>query len=138
VRSVGEIVSEPAAAHLGEITLGRFTGFENHSGLTSLGAGIEPLGSVRSGVGNGDGSRTEGAISGRVVGTYLHGPVLARNPSLADAMLSLATGTVPEPLDDEEEEALRFERLAAVSVSGDRHSASRLDSILRLVRVRRS
>jgi lipid II isoglutaminyl synthase (glutamine-hydrolysing) len=137
-RSVGEVVSEPAAAHIAEVALGRFTGFENHSGLTSLGAGIDPLGSVRSGVGNGDGGRTEGAISGRVVGTYLHGPVLARNPSLADAILSLATGKVPDPLDDEEEEALRSERFAAVSGTGDRHGLPRLGSILRLVRVRRS
>ena len=53
--------------------------------------------------------------SGRVVGTYLHGPVLARNPSLADALLSMATGQPPPPLDDSEEEALRAERFLAVA-----------------------
>jgi hypothetical protein len=133
---VGEIVSEPAAAELGKVTLGRFTGFENHSGLTSLGAAVDPLGTVRSGVGNGDGSRTEGAISGRVVGTYLHGPVLARNPSLADAILSLVTATVPELLDDEEEQALRAERFGAVSGTGDRQGGGRFGSILRFARIR--
>jgi hypothetical protein len=56
---------------------------------------------------------SEGAFSGRVVGTYLHGPVLARNPTLADALLSMVTGEVLAPLDDRHEEALRSERLGA-------------------------
>ena len=65
------------------------------------------------GVGNGDG--TEGAYAGRVVGTYLHGPVLARNPALADRLLSWALGDVTlDPLDDEVAESLRQERLATV------------------------
>ena len=45
------------------------------------------------GVGNGDG--TEGAYAGRVLGTYLHGPVLVRNPGLADLLLSWAAGPLP-------------------------------------------
>ena len=62
------------------------TGFENHGGVTTLGPEARPLSRTVVGVGNGAG--TEGAWSGRVVGTYLHGPVLARNPSLADRLLS--------------------------------------------------
>ena len=58
-------------------------------------------------MGNGDGAGTEGACSGSVLGTYLHGPVLARNPWLADLLLALATGAELEPLDDAEE--LAFE-----------------------------
>ncbi|HXW31667.1 MAG TPA: hypothetical protein VEJ21_01145, partial [Acidimicrobiales bacterium] len=87
----------------------------NHSGHTRLGPGAAPLAAVRHGVGNGDG--TEGAWSGRVFGTYLHGPVLARNPAFADHLLLLATGETPAPLDDDEERALRAERLAAVNGS---------------------
>ncbi len=51
--------------------------------------------------------------SGRVVGTYLHGPVLARNPALADLLLTWATGRTLGPLDDHREEALHKERLEA-------------------------
>ena len=87
-RAVGEVVAESAGAEgvaspLG--ALGEITGFENHGGLTARGEGTAPLGRVTAGVGNGDGS--EGAVTGRVVGTYLHGPVLARNPALADVLL---------------------------------------------------
>jgi lipid II isoglutaminyl synthase (glutamine-hydrolysing) len=54
-------------------------------------------------------------VQGRVVGTYLHGPVLARNAALADRLLSWALGDVPlDALDDEEPESLREERLATV------------------------
>lgn len=106
-RAVGEVLAEPLDA-----SLGLLTGFENHGGLTSRGAGVAPLARVAAGVGNGDG--TEGAVSGRVVGTYLHGPVLARNPSLADMLLSWATHRSLDPLDDREETALREERIGAV------------------------
>lgn len=106
-RSVGEVLAEPI-----DDSLALLTGFENHGGLTTRGAGTAPLARVVAGVGNGDG--TEGALSGRVVGTYLHGPVLARNPALADLLLSWATGGPLGPLDDAEETALREERIAAV------------------------
>ena len=69
-----------------------------------------------SGIGNGGGDGSEGAVAGRVVGTYLHGPVLARNPALADLLLGWALGRDEplEVLDDGPAEALRAERLAAV------------------------
>ena len=74
---------------------------------------------VRHGCGNGTGDGLEGAVRGRMWGTYLHGPVLARNPALADHLLSLVVGPLG-PLDDRESEALRQERLGAVRDPGDR------------------
>ena len=100
---VGEILVEPDAA----AGLPALSGYENHAGLTDLGPGATALGRVDVGVGNGDG--TEGAIGGRVVGTYLHGPVLARNPALADRLLSWVVGDL-EPLDDTGVDDLRAER----------------------------
>ena len=83
-------------------------GFENHAGRTRLDEGAEPLGRVLAGFGNDGESGFEGCRVGRAVGTYLHGPLLPRNPWLADLLLSWAlahaTGDDPhslEPLDDE-------------------------------------
>jgi hypothetical protein len=107
-RAVGEVVSEP----VGLTDLPALTGFENHGGVTALAEGAVALGQVTTGIGNGDGS--EGAVKGRVVGTYLHGPVLARNPALADVLLSWALDDAAlTPLDDRAAESLREERLAA-------------------------
>jgi CobQ-like glutamine amidotransferase family enzyme len=69
------------------------------------------LGRVRVGFGNGTGG-VEGVVSGHVVGTYLHGPALARNPALADMLLSWVVGAL-EPLDEPIVERLRTERLRA-------------------------
>ena len=88
------------------------TGYENHAGLTELGPGVRPLGRVLAGSGNG-GEGREGAVGGRVVGTYLHGPALARNPALADLLLSWVLGRELAPVDDGDVEQLRRERLAA-------------------------
>jgi lipid II isoglutaminyl synthase (glutamine-hydrolysing) len=73
---------------------------------------------VLTGVGNGDG--TEGAYSGRVVGTYLHGPALVRNPGLADLLLSWVTGPLPaiDPRQEELVQTLRRERLATQAAPG--------------------
>src|SRR5262249_26553031 len=68
----------------------RLTGFENRQGVPSLGRAARPLARVTVGVGNGDG--TEGAYAGKVLGTYLHGPALVRNPGLADLLLTWAAG----------------------------------------------
>jgi lipid II isoglutaminyl synthase (glutamine-hydrolysing) len=107
-RAVGEVFSQPRA----DLGLPTLTGFENHGGGTWLGPGLSALGQLELGVGNGDGSGTEGAISGRVIGTYMHGPVLARNPALADLLLSWAVGRTLEPLVMPEVDRLRAERLA--------------------------
>jgi len=105
-RAVGEVVVEPA------LPFGALSGFENHAGRTIRDEGVAALGTVRAGVGNGDG--TDGALAGRLVATYLHGPVLARNPAFADWLLGLATGSGPlAELDPGPPEALHAERLAA-------------------------
>src|SRR5262249_12348404 len=93
------------------------SGYENHAGVTSIGPGAAPLGRVRRGTGNGDGSGVDGVWAGRVVGTYLHGPVLARNPALADHLLSGVGGEL-DPLDDSDQLAWREERLAATAEVG--------------------
>ena len=108
-RAVGEVLAEPRA----DLGLPTLTGFENHGGGTWLGTELAPLGRLEVGVGNGDGSGTEGAISGRVVGTYMHGPVLVRNPALADLLLTWAVGESLDPLPMPEVDRLRAERLAA-------------------------
>lgn len=134
-RAVGELlVTADPALELGSTEL---TGFENHAGRTRLGPGARPLGRVVAGVGNGsigvgaDGIATEGAVatSARVVGTYLHGPALARNPALADLLARWAVDDELPPLDPEraavdgECDLLRGERLAAVR-------AGNLDGVL--------
>jgi CobQ-like glutamine amidotransferase family enzyme len=106
-RRVGEVVVEPDR----ELGLPTLTGYENHAGVTTLGPDARPLGQVLVGRGNDAGDGSEGIVSGRVVGTYLHGPVLARNPALADLILSWVVGPL-EPLDDSEIEGLRRERMA--------------------------
>jgi len=69
---------------------GQLTGFENHSGRTRLGSGAEPLGRVLAGGGNNGEDGTEGARYREVYATYLHGPVLPKNPWLADHLISRA------------------------------------------------
>lgn len=111
-RAVGEILTRWTKPD-GSTTL--LTGFENHGGFTTLGADAVPLAHVEIGVGNaGDGN--EGAVQGRVIGTYPHGPVLARNPELADHLLSLALDRDLEPLPgpQHEHDRLREERIAFV------------------------
>ncbi len=75
-------------------------GFENHGGRTVLDPGAEPLGRVLAGFGNDGESGVEGCRAGRVYGTYLHGPLLPRNPWFADHLLAEALGVELEPLDD--------------------------------------
>jgi CobQ-like glutamine amidotransferase family enzyme len=104
-RMIGDVLLEC------EIEPGRretLVGFENHAGRTRLDSGAEPLGRVVSGFGNDGESGFEGCRAGRVVGTYLHGPLLPRNPWFADWVLEQAlahaSGDEPqrlEPLDDE-------------------------------------
>jgi len=129
-RAVGDAAAEPLPAPGGSAELalagrllqeaGPLIGFENHGGATELGPGLAPLGRVLRGQGN-DGRGAEGAWSGRILATYLHGPVLALNPQLADALLALVTGERPEPLPDEEEQALRRARLAALGLRLPEH-----------------
>jgi len=102
-RAVGELLAESTQV------AGELTGYENHGGATHLGSGVQPLARVSVGVGNGDG--TEGAVSGRVIGTYLHGPALVRNPALAEKLLGWAIDEQLTPIEEAEVLALREERI---------------------------
>lgn len=80
-------------------------GFENHSGHTYLGSGIEPLGTVLKGYGNNGSDTTEGVRYNNVFGTYSHGPLLPKNPQLCDHILTTALqtrypGLALDPIDD--------------------------------------
>ena len=85
-------------------------GFENHAGITRLDEDAEPLGRVVAGFGNDGQSGYEGVRVGTAVGTYLHGPLLPRNPWLADWLLAralehrLGRPAELEPLEDDLEE----------------------------------
>ncbi len=109
VRAVGEIVSRWRGRD-GDDAL--ITGFENHGGYTVLGPGAQPLGDVEVGIGNCD-DGTEGAVNATVIGTYPHGPVLVRNPALADHLLEVALGRELDPLSRPELIELRRQRLSA-------------------------
>jgi CobQ-like glutamine amidotransferase family enzyme len=110
-RMIGDVLLECELEPGARETL---AGFENHAGRTLLDPGAEPLGRVVAGFGNDGASGYEGCRVGRALGTYLHGPLLPRNPWLADWLLAQAlarqTGEPPvlEPLDDTlEQEAHR-------------------------------
>ncbi len=84
---------------------GRLVGYENHSGLTTLGPQAAPLGRTDAGRGNNGRDHTEGAVRDNVFGSYLHGPVLAKSARFADELLRRAlarrgASTDLEPLDD--------------------------------------
>jgi len=114
-----ETVREPGPRLIGNIAIeaelgGRsqvLAGFENHGGRTYLGADAEPLGKVLHGHGNNGSDGHEGIRRLNLIGTYMHGPLLPKNASLADRLIALAlehrTGAVPDlaPLEDELEAA---------------------------------
>jgi CobQ-like glutamine amidotransferase family enzyme len=81
-RFVGNLVAETPD--------GVLVGFENHSGRTYLGSKAVPLGAVLVGHGNNGEDRTEGAVQGKIIGTYSHGSCLPKNPWLADKLLGWA------------------------------------------------
>lgn len=99
-RLVGNIVLESPLATMPVV------GYENHAGRTYLDEGVHPFGKVVShtGCGNNEDDKADGVLYRNVVGTYLHGPLLAKNPQVADNILSraLRQETLP-PLDDEAE-----------------------------------
>ena len=109
-RAVGEVLHRWTRPD-GSTSL--ITGFENHGGHTTLGSEASPLASVEKGVGNcGDG--TEGAVQGNIIGCYPHGPVLVRNPDLADHLLEKALGRELPPLPMPSIDRLRAERIQAI------------------------
>jgi CobQ-like glutamine amidotransferase family enzyme len=116
VRAVGEILTRWKRPDGSEYLI---TGFENHGGFTTLGPAATPLASVEIGIGNAN-DGTEGAVQGNVIGTYPHGPVLARNPALADHLLELALGHELDPLPRPELDELRSQRITAIRKAGAR------------------
>ena len=66
---------------------GTLVGFENHSGLTELAEGVDPLGKVVVGRGNNGKDGTEGAVYRNAIGCYLHGALLPKNPRLTDWLI---------------------------------------------------
>ena len=89
---------------------GEVVGYENHSGLTSIGPNVNPFGEVILGAGNNGEDKTEGCRYKNCIGTYLHGPILPKNPKLTDFFIEKAlerksaTGVMLKKLDDEIEE----------------------------------
>lgn len=98
-RLIGNIVT--VSEQFGEII-----GYENHSGHTYLGSSATPLGLVRSGEGNNTRDDTEGARAHNVIGSYLHGSLLPKNPAITDFLIGTAAKTKfgafePAVIDDE-------------------------------------
>ena len=96
-RLIGNVVADS--------DFGPLVGYENHSGLTYLGPQARPFGRTTPGQGNNGADGTEGARHRNVIGTYLHGPLLAKAPRVADHLLAAALGLAGradtlEPLDD--------------------------------------
>lgn len=71
---------------------GTLIGFENHSGRTTLHEGAQPLGNVIQGGGNNGADGSEGVVYKNAIGTYLHGPLLPKNPRVADKMIANSVG----------------------------------------------
>jgi lipid II isoglutaminyl synthase (glutamine-hydrolysing) len=121
-RLIGDVLLD---ADVGDGVTIPVAGFENHAGRTLLDPGATPLGRVVAGHGNDGASGFEGCRVGAAIGTYLHGPLLPRNPELADWLLARALehAGAPgelEPLSDE------LERLAhAVSAGRARSRGGR-------------
>ncbi|HWB34753.1 MAG TPA: glutamine amidotransferase [Rugosimonospora sp.] len=102
----GPVVTLPGGA----LDLPACSGYESHTARADLGPDATPLARLEVGIGNGD--RTDGAVTGRVVGTWMHGPVLARNPEFADTLLAWAVGAPLADLAPGFATAVRAQRLA--------------------------
>lgn len=105
-RLIGDVVMDVTLSGQTRMVVG----YENHAGRTHLGGGCTPLGHLRRGHGNNGDDGCEGAVAGRRVGTYLHGPLLPKNPWLADTLLGWALDRAGcsvylEPLEDDLEQA---------------------------------
>ena len=103
-RFIGDVVVLTSIEGLTPSTL---VGFENHSGRTFLGPNAKPLGKVLQGHGNNGSDHQEGCIQGGIIGTYMHGSLLPKNPHLADQLIAAALrrrgGAALSHLDDSAE-----------------------------------
>jgi CobQ-like glutamine amidotransferase family enzyme len=84
-RLIGNVIVESE-------NFGTIVGFENHSGRTELGNDLKELGTVKKGGGNNGSDKKEGVIYKSTIGTYLHGPLLPKNPQVADWLIAKALG----------------------------------------------
>ena len=123
-RMIGDVLLESSLDDARGKTI---AGFENHAGRTLLDPGASALGRVVAGYGNDGTSGYEGCRVGTAIGTYLHGPLLPRNPWVADLLLSWAvahaSGSQPEPLaplDDDLEHAAHAVAAARARARGGR------------------
>ncbi len=120
-RMIGDVLLECELEHGQRRTV---AGFENHAGRTLLDFGAVPLGRVVAGFGNDGTSGFEGCRVGRALGTYLHGPLLPRNPWLADWLLAQAlahaTTAEPEPLTPLPDELERLAHAVSAARARDR------------------
>lgn len=97
-RMIGNIVTKSDI-------FGEIIGYENHSGVTTLVNGQQPFATVIKGAGNNGQDKTEGAITHNVIGTYMHGSLLPKNPAVADHLIEVAAmrkfgNFEPEIIDD--------------------------------------
>lgn len=129
-RAVGELLTEPL------IDLGsqRLSGYENHGLGSELIEDTEPLARVIYGTGNSRESGFDGAIRGRTICTYMHGPALARNRGLADHLLSMAMGSPVSCSGDVDpfQDQLLSERIETVGKLANQ--VSPLQSVIRSLR----
>ena len=102
---LGPVITRPDTA----AGLAAMSAYESHSGTSVVGPGAEPFVALE--LGHGNDGRHDGARQGSVIGTYLHGPLLARNADLADLLLTLALGGPLEPADSSTPDALRAQRV---------------------------
>ena len=112
-RIIGEVKSKCIIPGIGELT-----GFENHGGRTILGPNSKPLGNVISGSGNGIELSNEefidGYYSNNIYATYMHGPLLARNPIFCDHLISKITCIETlSPIENDTAAKLHRERISA-------------------------
>jgi CobQ-like glutamine amidotransferase family enzyme len=104
-RLIGNIITEAVIASETTQHSTEIVGYENHSGLTYLNKNQQPFGKVLKGAGNNGSDSTEGARTHNAIGSYLHGPILPKNPQLADELIRLAMikkygAFTPRPIDD--------------------------------------
>jgi len=83
-RLIGDVIVRPRIEGVGGALI---VGFENHGGRTELGQGMAPFADVVFGFGNNGVDKTEGGVYKNTIGTYLHGPILSKNPGLADFLI---------------------------------------------------